>query len=183
MSQFRDFLSDILFVLGLVSMLLSVVQPFVTFSRGMPLFHRRMDIIIDFMQADFSSFKVDYDIHVYHHSESLVAYWFNNGNWLHTHSYSPVSFILVTMFVLQILGAALVFITLFWKPRARIVPLISCIATAFLMTWLRISIFIDSLYQSWSFTDGYWWAYGSILCMFISIILARGRRSRMMSAR
>jgi hypothetical protein len=142
--------------------------------------HPTMPVIIDFTQADFSSFKVEYDIHEFPHSESLGGYWFNNGDCLHAHSSSPVSFILVTMFVLQIAALALVFVTLFWKPRARIVPLISCIATVFLMTWFCSSLFLDTPFQSVSFADGYWWTYCSILCMSISIILTRGRRSRMM---
>lgn len=180
MGQFRDFLSDILFVLGLATVLLSTVQPFVTYLRFMPRDPLGMPVIIDFLRADFSSFKVDYDIHVYHHSESLGGYWFNNGDWLHNHSSLPVSFILIAMFVLQIAALGLIFVTLFWKPRARILPLISCIGTVFLMTWFCSSIFMDRSYQTCSFADGYWWTYGSILCISISIILARGRRSRMM---
>jgi hypothetical protein len=129
-----------------------------------------MPRIIDFLQAEFYSFRVDYDVNIHPWSASFNDYWWG-GSWLHTHSVSPVPYILIAIFVLQISTLILGFRTLLMKPKMRFIPLISSVATASFMTWLYLALYMDGIYQRWNLAIGYWLTYASILCFSMSIIL------------
>jgi hypothetical protein len=80
MGRFRDFLSDTLLVLGVATVLLSIVQPFLIFSDVTPPGPYNEERVVLFLQADFFTFKVTYDPNFYPRSEFFNAYWFNIGS-------------------------------------------------------------------------------------------------------
>jgi hypothetical protein len=181
MRRFRDFLSDTLLVLGVATVLLSIFQPFLILGdvkwvgvRGMVLFH----------QADFFTFKVTYVSDVYPRSEFWGFYWFNSENWFDVVARSSVGYFLMVTFAAQILTLVLGLFTLSLKPRRRIVPLVLCLVMTLLLTWaLHLEIMEYSMYPfvySWNLGDGYWLTFTSVLCLLSSVILARGRKSRIM---
>lgn len=185
----RDFLADTLLVVGLGLFLLSTIQPFLVLTDVTPPdpydgFLR----VISFRDAGFFSFKADYFIYIIIRSVSFDAYWFGS-NELNTYSFSPVSYILVAMFTLQIMTLLLGFAVLPLKTRMRMLPLITCLATTLLMTWVYSSLHnvfdyayfpIIGWHYRWSLANGYWWTYPSILLIIASTILARGRQNKLL---
>jgi len=191
MSEFRDFLSDMLFIIGLVLIPLSTIQPFFTVLYMLPPDPYFSARFVEFLRADYFSFKVDYSARVYGRSESWGAYWFNQYDWLHVNSSIAVSYLLIVVFSFQILALVLGLTTIPLKPRTRIIPLILGAVTTFLMTLiyfsLRASYFVMGLLvrtrYEWVLADGYWLIFASVVCMSISLILARKRQSRLLFSR
>jgi hypothetical protein len=187
MSRFRDFLSDALLVLGVGTVVLSIVQPFLIFSVVTPgIFDRWGNLRpTPFQQADYFAFKVMYDPGgIYSRSEFWNAYWFNNGGWLYIGGGPSVrACFLIAAFAIQILTLVLGIATFSLKPRMRIVPLVLCLSIMFLLTSVFFLHTVESFrwfVYSWSLGDGYWLSCASVLCLFVSIILARGRESKIM---
>jgi hypothetical protein len=185
MRMFRDFLSDTLLVLGVATVLLSIVQPFLIFDVTPRIFDRWGNLRpTPFVQADYFTFKVTYDPgEVYSRSEFWNAYWFNNGGGLYVGAGPSVAYFLIATFAIQILTLVLGIATLSLKPRMRIVPLVLCLSIAFLLTWvffLHTGESSRGFVYSWNLGDGYWLTLASALFLSTSLILARGRQSRIM---
>jgi hypothetical protein len=181
MGRFRDFLSDTLLVLGVATVLLSIFQPFLILGDvkwaglgGMVMFH----------QADFFTFKVTYFSYGSPRSEFWGLYWFIGENWFDVVARASIGHFLAATFAAQILTLVLGLFTLSLKPRRRIVPLVLCLLMTLLLTWaVHLEIMEYSMYgfvYSWNLGDGYWLTFASVLCLLSSVILARGRKSRIM---
>lgn len=185
--RFRYFLSDVFLLVGLTLFLVSMFQPFMVLVdvSSSPRDSLR---VVDFLEADFYSFKIDYcrgSPNVF--SEWFTAYWFSH-KYL---SYNNIEFdpnICVMTFAFQILTLALAATTFRLRTRTRATLLISAAATTLFMTWLYSSLHLtlDRIYLGiymfgprfkWNLTAGYWFTYPSVLCFAISIILSRGRRN------
>jgi hypothetical protein len=190
MSELRDFLSDTLLVLGVTAVFLSIIQPFLSVQPLLISMHldsldqRGEPRVIRFVKADFFTFKVTYDPGFYPRSEFWNTYWFNNENWLDIGALPSISYFLIATFAVQILALVLGFFTLPLKPRMRIVPLVLCFGMTFLMTWSFFSLRTvgspRGFVYGWSLGDGFWLSWASLVCLLLSIILARGREDPLM---
>lgn len=185
-SRLRHFLSDTFLVLGLALFGLSMFQPIITLvDVTPPLGDLR---IVFFDRADFYSYKVNYYFAQREfYSDSFNVYWFSHA-WL---DYSHVTFdslFLIATFATQMATFLLTLAAFPRKMKMRVVPLISIIATALMMTlfffsFSSYSIFItrvhDQLIEGRTFkgnlTFGYWLTYPSAICVSLSILLSRER--------
>jgi hypothetical protein len=189
-SRSRRFGADTLMVLASALFLLITVQPVLTLSKWSVPDYCGMPRPVDFLHTDFYSFKSDY-LDRNDFSTSFADYWFGNESWQHiehdrfsdylsrdisryvhyTYSVSPIPTVLFWVFVLQISTPILGFVILPMKPRKRLIPLIPCLVTVFLMTWIYLAIYKHGVYQLWSLATGYWLTCVSSICYSVSIIL------------
>lgn len=173
-SSLSAFFSDLLYVFGLATLLMSAVLPFLTVSPR-SFIHLNWPGTIVFPQQDFSTFKMTYDPSFYPQSYYFGDYWFRE-NWLTTHSFLPVSYALVAAFVLQIMTLTVGFGVFLMKRLLRVVPLILCLAIILLLTWIVFSVWTDGRY-SWNVAIGYWLNFPSPLLVMSSVILKRNTKT------
>jgi hypothetical protein len=180
----RDFLSDILVVLGSAFFLFIITQPFLTGSGQPPIGGG------GYYSAEYYSFKMDGRgyAYTYHNYASLNVkfdfggYWFNQTRWI-IWSLPLGSYILMATFVLQVSTMILGFVTLLMKPKMRFMPLIFSITTALFLTWLYLTMDpqhapLAQYQQQWSLANGYWFTFVSIACFSLSAIVALTHRTQ-----
>jgi len=168
-------------VVGLAIFLLSVLQPFLNLYDVTPFSGELR--VVPFYQVDFSTFKVTYDPGIFGRVEFWNSFWFNNELWGRLEIFSPIALYLIVAFAIQVLTLATGFFTLSLKPRTRIIPLALSLSAMFILTWVFLqqpSYPWIRLRYAWNLADGYWLTLVSVLCISSSIILARGRQSRIM---
>jgi hypothetical protein len=97
----------------------------------------------------------------------LNNYWFNNNPALT--NYLGISWVLVAIFLLQVLTLASGIFSLLRKTKTRIIPLISSIIIVFLMIqvyWKASGVLIESVVFG---RPGYWLLYPSIILFLSSL--------------
>jgi hypothetical protein len=180
----RDFLSDILMVLGSAFFLFIIVQPFLAGSGQPPLGGG------GYASAKYYSFKMIGRGYAYtYHDYALLnvesdfgGYWFNQTPWM---IWRPPldSYILMATFVLQVITMILGCITLLTKSKVRFIPLISSITTVFFLTWLYLTMNpqdapLAQYQQQWSLANGYWFTFVSIVFFSLSTIFGLVHRAQ-----
>jgi len=162
MHRFSRFLSDSLLLCACCIFLISTLNPFITAHYYFPHW-RQLPVIRNFTVAYWS-----YKAFASENEVFLNSYWFNNADPALT-SYVDISWILVTMFLLQVLTLTSSIISLLKIKGIRIIPFVSSALTILLMiqVYVKASGATPSLK---TYQLGYWLTYPAIFLYLYALI-------------
>jgi hypothetical protein len=173
MHRFSRFLSDFLLLSATCTFLVSVLNPFSTANYIFPNgWHPQMlrDISVTYWSykafADWGEFFF------------LTSYWFGGAYPVFT-GYLGISWILVAIFLLQVLTLASGIFSLLKTRIIRIVPLISSLIMLFLM--IQVYAKVRVFFTVSNYGLGYWLMYPTIFLFYFALIFhlySRGEKTR-----
>jgi hypothetical protein len=165
-----DLLKKIFAIIGCLVFLFSFVSPF-CFFRPVRWFEESSSLY-------YWSFKIDVQHYWLGSPTGFSQYWFHDY-WFSTYvdTYSGLSWVLVFMFMAQILTLVTGIASIFTSNRiVALIPIILCPTTIALM--LHVKIKVSETPGFFSYQQGYWLTYPSMSLFLLSFILGLVMRKR-----